>query len=170
VFKRQIKDGGPITVTDKEIVRYFMTIPEAVELVIQSGAMGHGGDVFVLDMGEPVKIYDLAVKMIHLSGLQLMNSENPEGDIEIKFTGLRPGEKLFEELLIDKNVAKTKNNLIMRAKESEISWSELKPALLNLESACLDSNQKKIRQLLTEIVSDYSPKSPIVDLTYNSEF
>ena len=96
LFKNQIKKGGPITVTDINIVRYFMTIPEAVELVIQAGAIGKGGDVFVLDMGEPVKIYDLAVKMIQLSGLQLLDNDNPDGDIEIIYTGLRPGEKLYD--------------------------------------------------------------------------
>ena len=94
LFKKQIRDGGPITVTDKQIVRYFMTIPEAVELVIQAGAMGKGGDLFVLDMGEPVRIYDLAVKMVQLSGLQVLDDNNPDGDIEIMYTGLRPGEKL----------------------------------------------------------------------------
>ena len=96
LFKKQIKQGGPITVTDVNMVRYFMTISEAVELVIQAGAMSKGGDVFVLDMGEPVKIYDLAVKMIQLSGLQVLDDNNPDGDIEIIYTGLRPGEKLYE--------------------------------------------------------------------------
>ena len=104
LFKKQIREGGPLTVTDANVVRYFMTIPESVELVIQAGAMGKGGDVFVLDMGDPVKIYDLAVKMIRLSGLQVLDEHNQDGDIEIKFTGLRPGEKLYEELLVGDNV------------------------------------------------------------------
>ena len=126
-FKKQIKNGGPITVTDKNIVRYFMTIPEAVELVIQAGAMGEGGDVFVLDMGKPIRIYDLAVKMIQLSGLSVINENNLDGDIEIKYTGLRPGEKLFEELLVDKNVTSTESKLIMRAKETMLEWESLQP-------------------------------------------
>ena len=120
LFKKQIKANGPVTVTHPDMVRYFMTIPEAVQLVIQAGAMGQGGDVFVLNMGKPVKIYDLAKKMIHLSGLQVLDKSNPNGDIEIIFTGLRPGEKLFEELLVGNNVVNTKNKLIMRASEEMI--------------------------------------------------
>ena len=128
-FKKQIKKGGPVTVTDKNIVRYFMTIPEAVELVIQAGAMGEGGDVFVLDMGKPIKIYDLAVKMIQLSGLDVLNETNLDGDVEIKFTGLRPGEKLYEELLVGENVVSTESKLIMRATEAMIEWKNLHPCL-----------------------------------------
>ena len=164
LFRKQIKNGGPVTVTDKNIIRYFMTIPEAVELVIQSGAMGTGGDVFVLDMGEPVKINDLAIKMIRLSGLQLLNSNNPDGDIEIKYTGLRPGEKLYEELLVGENVKKTENKLIMRAIESMIEWEMLEPSLFELKDACLNSNQEKIRKILIKIVPEFKPQSPIVDL------
>ena len=132
LFKKQIKKGGPITVTDVNMVRYFMTISEAVELVIQAGAMGEGGDVFVLDMGEPVKIYDLAVKMIQLSGLQVLDDNNPDGDIEIMYTGLRPGEKLYEELLVGNNAIETENKLIMRAQEEMIDWDNLKPMLNEL--------------------------------------
>ena len=117
LFKKQIIEGGPITVTDKEIIRYFMTVTEAVELIIQAGAMGTGGDVFVLDMGKPIKIKDLAEKMIRLSGLKVKDKFHPDGDIEIKYTGLRAGEKLYEELLIGGNVSQTDNSLIMRAKE-----------------------------------------------------
>jgi len=168
LFKKQIRKGGPITVTDKNIVRYFMTIPEAVELVIQAGAMGHGGDVFVLDMGEPVKIYDLAVKMIQLSGLQLLDSSNPDGDIEIVYTGLRPGEKLYEELLVGQKVTKTENNLIMRAEESMTEWKKLEPILLDLKKACELSDQEKVRKLLIKIVPEFKPQSPIMDLTYNN--
>jgi len=168
LFKKQIKNGGPVTVTDKNIIRYFMTIPEAVELVIQSGAMGNGGEVFILDMGIQVKIYDLAVKMINLSGLRLLDNNNPDGDIEIKFTGLRPGEKLFEELLVDKNSKKTENKRIMRANESMIDWSELEPLLIKLNEACINTNQEKIRKILINIVPEFKPQSPILDLVNRS--
>jgi FlaA1/EpsC-like NDP-sugar epimerase len=163
LFRKQIRNGGPVTVTDKNIIRYFMTIPEAVELVIQAGAIGTGGDVFVLDMGEPVKIYDLAVKMIRLSGLQLLDKNNPDGDIAIKYTGLRPGEKLYEELLVGKNVKKTENKLIMRAIESMIEWETLEPLILELQEACINSNQEQIRKILMKIVPEFKPQSPILD-------
>lgn len=163
LFKKQIRDGGPVTVTDKNIVRYFMTIPEAVELVIQAGAMSKGGDVFVLDMGKPVKINDLAVKMIQLSGLHLKDEKNPEGDIEVKYTGLRPGEKLYEELLIGENVTPTDNKLIMRAEENFIKWDSLEPLIQMLWDASLESDQEKIRELIKKIVPDFKPQSPIVD-------
>jgi len=168
LFKKQIRSGGPVTVTDKKIVRYFMTIPEAVELVLQAGAMGKGGDVFVLDMGEPIKIFDLAVNMIHLSGLQVMDTNNPEGDIEIKYTGLRPGEKLFEELLIDDNATITENQLIMRAEEKMIDWALLEPIMQKLLDASLSSDQEMIRELIISIVPDFNPQSPIVDLLYKN--
>ena len=126
LFKKQIIEGGPITVTDKKVIRYFMTVTEAVELLIQAGAMGTGGDVFVLDMGKPVKIQDLAEKMIQLSGLKVKDELNPNGDIEIKYTGLRAGEKLYEELLIGDNVTETANPLIMRTKEDMIVWDRAK--------------------------------------------
>ena len=116
LFKKQISEGGPITLTDKEVIRYFMTIPEAAQLVIQASSLAKGGDVFVLDMGEPIKIYDLAEQMINLSGLKIKNLNNPNGDIEIKITGLRPGEKLYEELLIDGNPERTKHPLILQGK------------------------------------------------------
>jgi FlaA1/EpsC-like NDP-sugar epimerase len=166
LFKNQIKDGGPVTVTDREIIRYFMTIPEAVELVIQAGAMGKGGDVFVLDMGKPVKIFDLAAKMIHLSGLEVRNESNPNGEIEIKITGLRPGEKLFEELLIGDNVSKTKHPMIMRAKEEMLSWGELSVILDSLEEAATDSNQETLRFLLMKIVPGFKPQCDIEDILY----
>ena len=166
-FKKQIKEGGPVTVTDKNIVRYFMTIPEAVELVIQAGAMAQGGDVFVLDMGEPIKIYDLAVKMIQLSGLKVLDQNNLEGDIEIQYTGLRPGEKLYEELLVGENVTSTDNKLIMTAKEIMLDWNEIAPILSQLEKAALNSNQKKIRSLLIELVPEFKPQSEIKDLLYD---
>lgn len=157
LFKKQIKQGGPITVTDINMVRYFMTIPEAVELVIQAGAMGKGGDVFVLDMGEPVKIYDLAVKMVQLSGLQVLDDHNPDGDIEITYTGLRPGEKLYEELLVGNNVAETENKLIMRAQEEMIDWEILKPILNELNEASINAELPRIRELLIQIVPEFRP-------------
>jgi FlaA1/EpsC-like NDP-sugar epimerase len=166
LFENQIRQGGPITVTDKNIVRYFMTIPEAVELVIQAGAMSEGGDVFLLDMGEPIKIYDLAVKMIHLSGLKLLDEENPNGDIEIKLTGLRPGEKLYEELLVGTNTSKTKNELIMRAKEDMLEMKELKPLLKELKDAIYNDQYIEIREVLIKIVPEFSPQSSIVDLMF----
>jgi len=159
LFKKQIKKGGPITVTDADMVRYFMTIPEAVELVIQAGAMGEGGDVFVLDMGEPVKIYDLAVKMIQLSGLQVLDGDNPDGDIEIKYTGLRPGEKLYEELLVGDNVTLTDNKMIMRANEEMIDWENLKPILNELNEASKNTELERIRELLIQIVPEFNPNS-----------
>jgi len=170
LFKNQIKMGGPVTVTDKEIIRYFMTIPEAVELVIQAGAMGEGGEVFVLDMGKPVKIFDLAIKMIHLSGLEIKNESNPNGEIEIKITGLRPGEKLFEELLIGDNVSKTQHSMIMRAKEEMLPWDELRIIIDSLEKAVEDSDQEVLRSLLMKIVPGFKPQCGISDFLYkNSE-
>ena len=166
LFRQQIKVGGPITVTDKNIIRYFMTIPEAVELVIQAGAMGQGGDVFVLDMGKPVRIYDLAKKMIRLSGLEVKDEAHLDGDIEIKYTGLRPGEKLYEELLIGDNVSDTDNSLIMRAEEDMLSWDELESIIVGLESAIKDCNQEKLRELLILAVPDYKPQCNIVDVLF----
>jgi FlaA1/EpsC-like NDP-sugar epimerase len=122
LFREQIHRGGPVTVTHTEVIRYFMTIPEAAQLVLQAGAMAKGGDVFVLDMGQPVRIADVARRMIHLSGLTVRDEENPEGDIEIQFTGLRPGEKLYEELLIGSNVTGTEHPMIMRAIEHSLPW------------------------------------------------
>jgi len=163
LFKKQIEEGGPVTVTDENIVRYFMTIPEAVELVIQASAMGQGGDVFVLDMGEPVRINDLAIKMIQLSGLQVRDKDNPDGDIEIKFIGLRPGEKLFEELLVGDNTQKTENPLIMRAEETMIDWKLLKPILDKLRDSSISSNQEEIHALLTKIVPEFKPQDSVTD-------
>tara|TARA_B110000261_G_scaffold122608_1_gene136845 strand:+ start:18 stop:461 length:444 start_codon:yes stop_codon:yes gene_type:complete len=143
-----------------------MTIPEAVELVIQAGAMGKGGDVFVLDMGEPMSIKKLAEKMIILSGLEVKNKSNPNGDIEIHYTGLRPGEKLFEELLIGSNVASTDNPLIMCAKEEMLEWNILKPILDELDKATKDRNYKEIRKLLINLVPEFEPQCEIADLLY----
>jgi FlaA1/EpsC-like NDP-sugar epimerase len=166
LFHRQIKSGGPLTVTHPKITRYFMTIPEAAQLVIQAGSMGLGGDVFVLDMGEPVKIVELAEKMVYLSGLSVRSEKNPQGDIAIEFSGLRPGEKLYEELLIGDNVAKTQHPMIMSANEDHISWEELKVRLDQLLSAVDQDDYMRVRQLLRETVSGYTPDGEIVDLMH----
>ena len=166
LFKKQIKEGGPVTITDKKMIRYFMTIPEAVELVIQAGAMGKGGDVFVLDMGKPIKILDLAIKMINLSGFQVKNQSHLEGDIEIKYTGIRPGEKLYEELLIGNNVSKTDNSMIMRAEEKSLNWSELELNLNSLKIAIYESDQQEIRDLLIKAIPEFNPTHVISDLLF----
>jgi FlaA1/EpsC-like NDP-sugar epimerase len=166
LFKQQIIEGGPVTVTDKEIIRYFMTVSEAVELIIQAGAMGTGGDVFVLDMGKPIKIKELAEKMIRLSGLQVKDELHIDGDIEIKYTGLRAGEKLYEELLIGDNVSKTENPLIMRAKEDMYVWDELKPLLDSLSKENADSNLQNLRNLLIKIVPAFTPENKINDILH----
>ena len=168
LFKQQIKNGGPVTVTNANMVRYFMTIPEAVELVVQAGAMGKGGDVFVLDMGKPVRIYDLATKMIQLSGLQVLDKDNLDGDIEIKCTGLRPGEKLYEELLVGDNISQTDSLLIMRAEESMLDWEDLKPILDQLNEAINNSDQEKVRKLLIEAVPEFKPQCDITDLLFKN--
>ncbi|KKA08694.1 membrane protein [Pseudomonas ogarae] len=163
LFHRQIKAGGPLTVTHPKITRYFMTIPEAAQLVIQAGSMGQGGDVFVLDMGEPVKIVELAEKMIHLSGLSIRSERNPQGDISIEFTGLRPGEKLYEELLIGDNVVATDHPMIMAAREDHLPWDVLKLKLNDLLSAVEADDYGRVRQLLRETVNGYAPDGEIVD-------
>lgn len=166
LFHRQIKSGGPLTVTHPKITRYFMTIPEAAQLVIQAGSMGQGGDVFVLDMGEPVKIVELAEKMIHLSGLSVRSEKNPHGDIAVEFTGLRPGEKLYEELLIGDNVVATQHPMIMSANEDFLTWEVLKLKLAGLLAALDVDDYSKVRELLRDTVSGYSPDSEIVDWVY----
>ncbi|MDI3394699.1 nucleoside-diphosphate sugar epimerase/dehydratase [Pseudomonas sp. V98_8] len=166
LFHSQIKSGGPLTVTHPKITRYFMTIPEAAQLVIQAGSMGQGGDVFVLDMGEPVKIVELAEKMIHLSGLSVRSEKNLQGDISIEFTGLRPGEKLYEELLIGDNVAATQHPMIMSANEDHLPWEVLKSKLTELLNAVEHDDYGRVRQLLRETVSGYSPDGEIVDWIY----
>lgn len=166
LFHRQIKAGGPLTVTHPKITRYFMTIPEAAQLVIQAGSMGQGGDVFVLDMGEPVQIATLAEKMIHLSGLSVRSETNPHGDIAIEFTGLRPGEKLYEELLIGDNVVATPHPMIMSANEDYLSWEQLKLRLAELLAAVAAEDFTRVRQLLRETVSGYAPDGEIVDWVY----
>ena len=169
LFKEQIARGGPVTVTDERIIRYFMTIPEASQLVIQAGAMGMGGDVFVLDMGEPIRIVDLAKRMIHLSGLEIKDAEHPDGDIEISFTGLRPGEKLYEELLIGDNVSKTDHARIMRAQEHVIPWAELEKMLATLEQATKDDDFERIREVLADAVTGFVPQCEIEDLLWKED-
>ena len=169
LFKKQIIEGGPITVTDKKIIRYFMTVTEAVELLIQAGAMATGGDVFVLDMGKPVHIQDLAEKMIHLSGLKVKDKLNPNGDIEIKYTGLRAGEKLYEELLIGDNVSETANPLIMRAREDKHDWDKLNILLENLKSVNDSEDHEKLRNLLIEIVPGFNPQGNISDIFFTNK-
>ena len=166
LFQKQIKDGGPVTVTHPEVIRYFMSIPEAAELVIQAGAMGKGGDVFVLDMGEPVKIYDLAKKLINLSGMEIKDDDNEEGDIEIIFTGLRPGEKLYEELLIGGNVSTTEHKQILRAEEDFIPAEELSSHLEALKEAEKIGDVAMLRDILKEVVYGFIPEEEIVDIVY----
>jgi len=166
LFREQIKRGGPVTVTHPNITRYFMTIPEAAQLVIQAGSMGKGGDVFVLDMGSPVKIVDLAEKMIRLSGLSVRSESNPHGDIAIEFSGLRPGEKLYEELLIGDNVQPTEHPMIMRANEEYLAWDVFKERLASLLTAVEADDFVRVRQLLRETVSGYVPDGEIVDHIY----
>ena len=165
-FRQQIRDGGPITLTHAEITRYFMTIPEAAQLVIQAGAMSKGGDVFVLDMGESVKIMDLARRMVELSGLTVKDELNPNGDIEIEITGLRPGEKLYEELLIGDNPKPTSHPRIMKAHEDFIPWAELEGRLKSLEIALGVNDVSVIRLMMAKLVSGYTPSAEIVDWVF----
>ncbi len=166
LFHKQIKAGGPLSVTHPKITRYFMTIPEAAQLVIQAGSMGQGGDVFVLDMGKPVKIVELAEKMIHLSGFSVRSERNPTGDIAIEFTGLRPGEKLYEELLIGDNVEPTQHPMIMSANEDCLPWSVLKGRLEALLASVEANDYPQVRKLLRELVCGYAPEGEIVDWIY----
>ncbi|MBY3030272.1 polysaccharide biosynthesis protein [Rhizobium leguminosarum] len=166
LFRQQIKDGGPVTLTHPDITRYFMTISEASQLVIQAGAMADGGDVFLLDMGEPVRIADLARKMVELSGLAVRDEDNPEGDIELSVTGLRPGEKLFEELLIGDNPKTTEHPRIMKAREDFLLWPELLKKL-NALNAVLDRNDMiAARAILAKLVSGYSSTGEVSDLAF----
>jgi FlaA1/EpsC-like NDP-sugar epimerase len=168
LFRKQIKQGGPITLTHEDITRYFMTIPEASQLVIQAGAMGAGGDVFVLDMGEPVRIYDLAMKMIHLMGLQPKTKVCPEGDIEIKITGLRPGEKLYEELLIGGSEQATKHPRIKSANEVFLPWDDMLELLDQLTAACDSYDIATIRQLMLAAPTGFNPTDGNCDLLWSN--
>jgi FlaA1/EpsC-like NDP-sugar epimerase len=163
LFSAQIAAGGPITLTHSEVTRYFMTIPEAAQLVIQASAMAIGGDVFVLDMGEPVRIHDLAVKMVYLSGLLVKDEAHPHGDIEIEVTGLRPGEKLYEELLIGDNPQPTAHPKIMKAHEEFLAWDELQQELEKLNVALDASDAQLIRGVLKKLVPGYRPNGDAVD-------
>ncbi len=163
LFRRQISMGGPVTVTHPEVTRYFMTVQEAAQLVIQAGSMATGGDVFVLDMHEPIKIIDLAKKMVHLMGFEVRDENSYRGDIAIEYTGLRPGEKLYEELLIGESVTGTGHPKIMRAKEETLSWGELEILLSKLELACKQIDLKEIRKLLMKAVVGFEPKDEVSD-------
>jgi FlaA1/EpsC-like NDP-sugar epimerase len=169
LFHRQIQQGGPITVTHADIIRYFMTIPEAAQLVLQAGSMGKGGDVFVLDMGEPVKITDLARKMIHLSGLSEKDADNPDGDIEIEFSGLRPGEKLYEELLIGDDVEGTEHPRIMTANEICLNWPETHKLLNRLDKACNDFDVDGVINLLLEAPAAFDKQGESPDWVRNAQ-
>jgi FlaA1/EpsC-like NDP-sugar epimerase len=157
LFRKQLTSGGPLTVTDAEVTRYFMTIPEAAQLVLQAGAMGQGGDVFVLDMGEPIKIIDLARRMLHLSGLSERTPAHPQGDIEIAITGLRPGEKLYEELLIGNNPEPTEHPRIMKAREPFLPWTELQAELDGLQLAADRNDFSAIKAIFQRHVQGYQP-------------
>jgi FlaA1/EpsC-like NDP-sugar epimerase len=166
LFREQIRNGGPVTLTHADITRFFMTIPEAAQLVIQAGAMGTGGDVFVLDMGQPVRIADLARRIVELSGLRVRGDDNLEGDIEIAITGLRPGEKLFEELLIGENPIPTQHPRIMKAQEPFLPWTQLQQSLGALHVAKGVNDVALIRGLLQQLVAGYEPSGEVVDWVY----
>ena len=168
-FRKQILDGGPVTLTHKEITRYFMTITEAAQLVIQAGAMAKGGDVFVLDMGQPIKIVDLARSMIELSGLSVRDKNNLSGDIEIQIIGLRPGEKLHEELQLGENPQTTAHPKIQRAQDPYIPWDALKIDLDILKVMLNNANVEVISTLLQKLVTGYEPNSKIVDWVFTKQ-
>ncbi len=167
LFRKQIKNGGPVTVTHPEVTRFFMTIPESAQLVLQAGALGEGGDVFVLEMGDSIKIDDLARSMIRLSGLEVCDDDNPDGDIIIEYTGLRPGEKLYEELLIGDNVSGTEHPKIMRAAEEKLTWKQLLHYKSEFEAASNNFDTVKVKMLLQEVVSGYKADKDIVDEVWN---
>ena len=165
-FRQQIRNGEAITLTHADITRYFMTIPEAAQLVIQAGAMAKGGDVFLLDMGQPVKIIDLARRMIELSGLTVRDELNPDGDIEIQITGLRHEEKLYEELLIGEDSETTPHPRIMKAHEDFMPWPALQERLRELMAALSANDVNAIRTIMQRLVSGYTPSEEIVDWVY----
>ena len=167
LFREQIRQGGPVTVTHPDVIRYFMTIPEAAQLVIQAGAMGRGGDVFVLDMGQPVRIDDLARRMISLMGLTVRDATNPDGDIEIKYSGLRTGEKLFEELLIGSNVTGTDHQRILRAIEHSLPWERVQQLLDDLLIALASFDCRRAIARLSEAVAEYKSSNDIQDYMWN---
>jgi FlaA1/EpsC-like NDP-sugar epimerase len=161
LFRKQLLSGGPLTITHLDVTRYFMTIPEAAQLVLQAGAMAKGGDVFVLDMGQPVKILDLARRMAQLSGLTIRDESNPDGDIDIEVSGLRPGEKLYEELLIGGNPEGTDHERIMKAHEEYVSWFMLAPILVELRQAAIGNHEKVIKDTFLKLVQGYSPSASL---------
>jgi len=169
LFREQIRSGGPITVTHRDIIRYFMTIPEAAELVIQAGSMARGGDVFVLDMGDPVRIQDLAYRMVNLMGLTVQDAANPDGDIAIQYIGLRPAEKLFEELLIGSNVSGTEHARIMRADEACLPFDTLSDLIRDLHAAAVALDYHGARTLLVQAIQEYRPSNGIDDLVWMSQ-
>ncbi|WP_445361445.1 polysaccharide biosynthesis protein [Microbulbifer sp. EKSA005] len=169
LFTDQINAGGPVTVTHSKVTRYFMTIPEAAQLVLQAGSMGRNGDVFVLDMGEPVRIYDLAERLIRLMGHTVRDEENPDGDIEIQLTGLRPGEKLYEELLLGDNVLGTDHPMIMRAEEERLDSEALQLLVSELRDACGSHDCEQVRRILCRAVKGYSPKQGLVDVVWSRQ-
>jgi FlaA1/EpsC-like NDP-sugar epimerase len=169
LFREQIEKGGPVTVTDPEVVRSFMSIPESAELVIQAGSLANGGEVFLLDMGKPIKIFELAEKMIRLSGFERYNPETKEGDIEITFSGLRDGEKLYEELLIGNDATKTSHELIFKANEEKMEWKEIERLIEEFKEAVQDRNEKRVHDLLIGSISGYKPHSGLKDLIYISK-
>jgi FlaA1/EpsC-like NDP-sugar epimerase len=169
LFRNQIARGGPITLTHPDITRYFMTIPEAAQLVLQAGAMAKGGDVFVLDMGEPVRIIDLARNIIELSGLSVRDERKPDGDIEIRIVGIRPGEKLYEELLIGGDPAPTDHPRIMRSHEAYLPWPHLSRLLKELENAIERRDVAGAADLIGRIVPEYSPSTDLVDLVTDAK-
>jgi FlaA1/EpsC-like NDP-sugar epimerase len=156
LFRKQLLSGGPLTITHLDVTRFFMTIPEAAQLVLQAGAMANGGDVFVLDMGQPVKILDLAHRMAQLSGLTLRVDGSPDGDIDVEVTGLRPGEKLYEELLIGGNPQGTDHERIMKAREEFVIWTALSPILVSLRKAAIQNNETVIKNTFIQLVNGYS--------------
>ncbi|MGI9325250.1 MAG: polysaccharide biosynthesis protein, partial [Pseudomonadales bacterium] len=169
LFLEQIEKGGPVTVTHSEVTRYFMTIPEAAQLVLQAASMATGGDVFLLDMGQPVRILDLAKRVIRLKGYSIRDGENPNGDIEIQISGLQPGEKLFEELLVGDAVSGTDHRKIMRAEESYLQWSELRGALNTLEQACDAYDYDAIQKFIEGLVEGSDLASQLGDLRAMAE-
>jgi FlaA1/EpsC-like NDP-sugar epimerase len=167
LFREQIRRGGPVTVTHPDVIRYFMTIPEAAQLVIQAGSMAKGGDVFVLDMGRPVRIDDLARRMISLMGLTVRDATSPEGDIEIEYTGLRTAEKLFEELLIGTNVTGTDHPMILRAMEHSLPWPRMQQLLNELLVALASFDCRRSLTLLAESVAEYHATHVISDYIWS---
>ena len=169
LFRKQISLGGPVTVTHPEVTRYFMTVQEAAQLVIQAGSMATGGDVFVLDMHEPIRIVDLAKKMVHLMGYDVKDENSFRGDIAIEYTGLRPGEKLYEELMIGESVTGTEHPKIMRAEEETLSWDSLAPLISRLENACEKLDLEEIRSVLMEAVAGFEPKEVVSDPQWRAQ-